>query len=438
MKALPLTVIAYSLIFLASSVQSQTLEQAVSATLESNPELKQVFNEFKSKVEDSKVSSGRYLPSIDLDAGIGYEEIEPAGSNSKDATEMTRKEATISLTQLIWDGSATLNDMDRTSAEAEAQRYQILADAADKALEVVKVYLDTTKAFEVLQLSEDNLEIHKSIFHDIQRRTLSGMGSVADVTQVEARIAKAQANLLSAQNQLLDSQTQFKRLVGTIPQDLIFPHADQNAIPETIDAALKDAFQSHPVIKVAQTDVESARFQYDQSKAANYPTLSLEASHSWRDDAGGYEGESTETTAMLRLRYNLFNGGQDKANTRSASYKLNQAKDLREITFRQVEEGMNLAWNALDLSTQQEAFLSDHVDSVSKTVIAYQKQYHVGQRTLLDLLNSQNELFEARKDYLDTKYAEQYAKYRVMNATGTLLNALRVEIPKEWTEEVEY
>lgn len=82
--------------------------------------------------------------------------------------------------------------------------------------------------------------------------------------------------------------------------------------------------------------------------------------------------------------------------------------------------------------------MADHVDSASETVIAYEKQYRIGQRTLLDLLNTENELFEARKDYLDAHYAEQYAKYRVMNATGNLLDALLVDVPVEWAQRVEY
>ncbi|MDW1810844.1 TolC family protein, partial [Vibrio sp. Vb2362] len=115
-----------------------------------------------------------------------------------------------------------------------------------------------------------------------------------------------------------------------------------------------------------------------------------------------------------------------------------KAKDLRERAYRQVEEGLRLSWSALDLTLQQKEFLADHVDSASETVIAYEKQYRIGKRTLLDLLNTENELFEARKNYLDARYSEQYAKYRVMNATGQLLNALRVDVPTEWNEKVEY
>lgn len=428
-----------SCVVLASlNVYSQTLEQAVAITLATNPEIKSTYNEFQSAVKQADASTGAYLPSLDLDAGIGYEGINPAESTGRQDSDLTRKEATLSLTQLLWDGNATLNDMDRTAAEAESIRFQLLSDAADLALQVTQVYLDAVKATEILALSESNLAVHKEIYRDIQRRADSGIGSTADVSQVEARIAKAHGNLLAAQNNLIDTHTQFRRLVGQEPLGLIYPRADETKLPLSLSDALVVAYDNHPVIKVSQVDVDSARFQYKQSKGNYYPTLSIEASQTWRDDAGGDRGSSDETLAMLRMRYNLFNGGSDRDLSERAAYQLNQAKDLRDNAFRQVEESLRLSWSALDLTLQQKNFLADHVDSASETVIAYEKQYRIGQRTLLDLLNTENELFEARKDYLDAHYAEQYAKYRVMNATGNLLDALLVDTPKEWTVRVEY
>ncbi|MEZ8826465.1 TolC family outer membrane protein [Vibrio amylolyticus] len=421
------------------SASGQTLEQAVAITLATNPEVKSIYNEYLSKVKESDASGGAYLPSIDLDAGIGYEGISPAESLAgQEDTDLTRKEATISLTQLLWDGSATLRDMDRTAAEAESVRLQILADSQDVALQVTQVYLDAVKATEVLALSESNLAVHKRIYKDIRKRQESGIGSTADVSQVEARIAKAHGNLLAAQNNLIDTHTQFYRLVGQQPLGLIYPRADESKLPLSMTDAIDVAFDSHPVIQIAKVDVDAAKFQYEQTKGVNYPTLSLEASQTWRDDAAGDKGKSEETLAMLRLRYNLFNGGSDSDLSDSAAYQLNKAKDLRDNAYRQVEEGLRLSWSALDLTLQQKNFLADHVDSASETVIAYDKQYKIGQRTLLDLLNTENELFEARKDYLDAHYSEQYAKYRVMNATGSLLDALLVDIPEDWTERVEY
>lgn len=423
---------------LSLAAQSQTLEQAVAYTIATNPDLKSSYNEFRSAVKSSDAAVGAYLPSIDLDAGIGYEGINEAESVGGGSTDLTRKEATVSLTQLLWDGNATLNDIDRTAADAESLRLQLLSQASDLALQVTEIYLDAVKAYEVLQLSESNLKVHKDIYKDIKRRADSGVGSTADVTQVEARIAKAHGNLLAAQNNLFDTHTQFQRVVGQVPLGLIYPRADESRIPLTLEEALDQAIASHPVIQTSHADVDAARFQYKQSKGNFYPTFSIEASQTWRDDAGGDEGRSDETLAMLRMRYNLYNGGSDSDLSERAAYQLNKAKDLRDNAYRQVEEGLRLSWSALDLTLQQKQFLSDHVDSASETVIAYEKQYRIGQRTLLDLLNTENELFEARKDYLDAHYAEQYAKYRVMNATGNLLDALLVDTPKEWQEKMEY
>ncbi|KLN66946.1 TolC family outer membrane protein [Vibrio sp. VPAP30] len=432
------SLIASCVVLASFTAYSQTLEQAVAITLATNPELKSTYNQFKSAVKQADASTGAYLPSLDLDAGIGYEGIDPADSTGRSDTDLTRKEATLSLTQLLWDGNATLNDMDRTAADAESVRFQLLADASDLALQVTQVYLDAVKATEILALSESNLSVHKEIYRDIQRRAQSGIGSTADVSQVEARIAKAHGNLLAAQNNLVDTHTQFTRLVGQQPLGLIYPRADETKLPLSLQDALVEAFDKHPVIKVSMVDVDSARFQYKQSKGNYYPTFSIEASQTWRDDAGGDRGSSDETLAMLRMRYNLYNGGSDSDLSKRAAYQLNQAKDLRDNAYRQVEESLRLSWSALDLTLQQKNFLADHVDSASETVIAYEKQYRIGQRTLLDLLNTENELFEARKDYLDAHYAEQYAKYRVMNATGNLLDALLVDTPDEWTERVEY
>ena len=426
-----------SMVALSLSSNAQTLEQAVAITLETNPSIKSSYNEYISKRYINDASGGAYRPSIDLDAGIGYEHTSLA-SNNNDETDLTRKEATLTLTQLIWDGSNTLNDIDRTAADAESVRYQLLSDAQDMALEVTKVYLDAVKAYEVLSLSESNLATHKEIYRDIKKRVDSGIGSTADMSQVEARIAKAHGNLLAAQNNLFDTHIQFEQLVGQSPLGLVFPRADSSALPLTIEKALTQAFEMHPVIKIAQVDVDSAKFQYKQSKSNNYPTISVEAAQTWRDDAGGTEGNSDEFSAMLRLRYNLYNGGSDSSRSESMAYQLNKSKDLRERTFRSVEESLRLSWNALDLTVQQKEFLSDHVDSASQTVISYEKQYRIGKRTLLDLLNTENELFEARKGYLDAKYDEQYAKYRVMNASGNLLAALKVETPAQWNEKVEY
>jgi adhesin transport system outer membrane protein len=414
-------------------VMAESLEQAISATLATNPQVRSSYNEYMSFVKTFDASRGAYLPSVDLEAGIGYERIREDGS---EGTDLTRKDAAIRLTQLLWDGSSTLNDIDRTAAEANSMRFQLFADAENIALEVSKLYLDAIRAEEVLQLSESNLKIHRKIYADILRRTQSGIGSTADLSQVEARLAKAHSNLLAAQNNLYDSHVSYQRIVGSAPLHLVKPHVDENQMPLSVELALDSAKQNHPVLKIAQADVDAAQYQYKQAQGVNLPTFTIEAAHSWEQDAGGFKGDVDETSAMLRMRYNLYNGGSDSDNIERSAYQLSKSKDFRERAYRQVEEGLRLSWNALDLTLQQREFLIDHVDAASNTVIAYEKQYKIGKRTLLDLLNTENELFEARKEYVTAQYAELYAKFRVLNASGSLLPSLLVDTPEEWNNEV--
>ncbi|MCG7497919.1 TolC family outer membrane protein [Vibrio sp. Of7-15] len=425
--------LAASISTLSLATQAQSLEQAVAITLATNPEIRSAFHDFKSRQQDINGAIGAYRPSLDLDAGIGYENVDTVRGTE---TDLTRKEATLTLTQLIWDGSSTYNDINRTEAETESLRYQLLSDAQDKALNVVEIYINAIKAEEVLKLSENNLFIHKKIYKDIKKRTNSGIGSTADLVQVEARLSRAHSNLLAAQNNLFDAHTQFRRAVGQEPQDLIKPEVDELALPLSLQDAIKTATSEHPVLKVSAEDIEAAQFQYKQSQGVNYPTISFEASQSWQEDAGGLEGQTDEFTAMIRMRYNLYNGGADRAASVKAAYQVDKSKDLRDNALRMLEEGTHLSWNALNYTQQQKEFLAEHVDAAAKTVIAYEKQFRIGKRTLLDLLNTENELFEARKSYLDANYSEDLAKYRVLNATGSLLNALRVDIPDEWSKSV--
>ncbi|CAH0535808.1 hypothetical protein VST7929_03282 [Vibrio stylophorae] len=422
----------------AAQAQAQSLEQAVAASLTSHPDLKEAFSEFKSREAEIDVVQGDYLPSVDLEAGIGYEYVDnDATSQPGRSKDFDRRDARVTLRQLIWDGSRTIYNLDRTEAEAEAQRYQLLVSAEDTALRVVEVYLNFLEAYDVLKLSEDNVRIHKEIYKNIEKRANSGIGSTADLAQAEARIANALSNLLAAQNNLQDAQAEFIRVVNQYPSGLVNPSVDQDWIPLSLDEATQRARENHPVLQVAENDVMAAYAQHNMSKSAFYPTFTVEVSQLWEDDANGVEGENDEFSAMLRMRYNLLNGGSDRAESRRTAHQVNAAKAIRENSVRQLDEGTRLAWQAMELVMQQKTFLQEHVDASTDAVDAYKKQFRIGKRTLLDLLNTENELFEARKQYITAEYQEVYAQYRVIHATGLLLDALRVDMPSQWLEPIE-
>ncbi len=422
-----------SLQSMAMPVMAQSLEQAIAQTLSSNPEIRSTYNEFMSRNELIDASTGDYLPSVDLEAGIGYEDYDnKLGTKG----EFDPRNAKISIRQLLWDGSITYNDIQRNKAETEAQRYQLLSDAQDMALTATESYLDVLRAQEILALSEANFAVHQRMYSDIKKRADSGIGSTADLAQVAGRLARSNTNLLSAKSNLNDKNTAFIRTIGAYPEALEKPEVDINYVAISLDDAMEKARKNNPVIYVASNDIEAAQQQYEQAKGTFYPSFSIEASQEWGEELDGSRGDTDEFKAMLKMRYNLYNGGSDAAKSRRAAYQINKSKDVRDRAHRMLDEGTRLAWSAMELASDQTKFLQEHVDASARTVIAYEKQFRIGKRTLLDVLNTENELFESRKAYLNAHYSGILAKYRVLNATGLLLDEMRVDVPESWVKTV--
>ncbi len=409
---------------------AQTLEESVSQTLLSHPQIKEAFDLYQSRKYQIDEAKAGYYPKLDASAGVGPERIKSAGASER--TDMTRRDASITLTQMLFDGFDTNSNVNRTDAEAKAQKLSLQATAENTALRVTEVYLNMLRQQEIFELSKDNLATHEQILSDITKRTTSGVGSSADLSQIQGRVARAYSNMAAAQNNLDDARAEYLRVVNSEPTDLVEPADGSLVLPASLDDALKNATANNPVLLSAMEDINAAQYQHKGAKANYYPKVSLEAGQSWYEDASGDAGYSDELSAMLRVRYNLFNGGADDARSRSTSALYSQAKDIHMNAYRQVEEGTRLAWQARESLQSQKQFQQQHVEYSYETVRAYKQQFTLGQRTLLDVLNTENELFEARKSLISTQYDELFAQYRILNATGTLLDSLKVQKPTEW------
>ena len=302
----------------------------------------------------------------------------------------------------------------------------------------------------MLELSEKNLNTHKEIYSQIKERTDQGLGSVADLSQITGRVARANANVIAAKNNFVDARAQFIRVVEMEPKDLVVPVPDMDMMPKDLSDSIMTANEMNPVLKAAANDIKAAKYERESAQSNYYPKFTLELDGNLNNDLNGEDGvtgtgaftndvggHSNNYSAMVRMRYNLYAGGKDLAREKEAAYRITESKETRERAHRQVVEGVNLAWNAYELLGPQKMFIREHVKAAKETQKAYKQQFNLGQRTLLDLLDTENELFESRKSYLQAEFDEIIAKYRVMNSNGNLLDSLRVTRPAEWKGEEE-
>lgn len=160
-----------------------------------------------------------------------------------------------------------------------------------------------------------------------------------------------------------------------------------------------------------------------------YPRLDFEVERRWDNNIDGVEGDDEDLTAMLRLRYNLFNGGADKARIRQTEHQIGEAQAIQRDAERQIRESVELAWNAHEILTRQMEYLERHVLSSQDTRDSYKKQFDIGQRSLLDLLDTENEVFSAKNQLAEARVDDQLAQLRILTGTGDLLEALNIPLP---------
>jgi adhesin transport system outer membrane protein len=332
---------------------------------------------------------------------------------------------------MLFDGFLTPNEVARNEAVVNARAYRLLGASESLALRTVEVYLDVLKRREMVALAENNLQAHRRINDQIAMRAQSGVGSTADRDQSEARLALAENNLYTEQVNLADAEANFFSAVGRMPDELEMPASIRPRIPDSVDNARAAVMSDNPLLKSAQADVHAAEKQYEAAKSRFYPRFDVELSGNADDNISGDEGHYNRWYAGVVMNYNLFNGMRDKALLQSGAHQINESMDIRNNALRVLNENLMLSWNAMENARLQTPKARDYANYSARVREAYQQQFSLGQRTLLDLLDSENELFTANRRYTEVRYTEEFSMYRVVAAMGDLLRSQNVVPPTE-------
>lgn len=414
-----------------SSVYAETLQEAIHTTLKTNPDVLASISERQAVSKEIDQARAGYFPTVDLGVGTGWESTEnPATRNRGDGEiHLNRDEASLNLRQMLYDGSLTKNEVERQEARTNSRSHSVYSVAENTALEATEAYLNVLRQQQLVELAQTNLESHQRTHDQITLRSERGVGRRADMDQSLGRLALAETNLMAQQSNLRDAETNYLRVIGAAPTSLTEPASPQPLMPESVDEAVNIAIQNHPTLRSAQADVASANAQHDVTRAAFLPRVDFELGTRSDHDIDGVRGTDKDVTAMFRLRYNLLNGGRDKARREETAFLINQAAEIRNNTHRQVEQSVRLSWNALQTVRRQMSYFEQYAAAAEKTRDAYQQQFNIGQRTLLDLLDSENELFRARTSLTNAVYDELFTMYRVLNSAGLLLESLDIIAP---------
>ncbi|MGE7956751.1 TolC family outer membrane protein [Pseudomonas sp. NPDC089530] len=414
--------------------QAMSLTEAIQSTLDNHPELRASQDSRLSADEDIKVAKGGFYPSLDANAGYGrgYSDNTTTRAQGNHHTEtLTYTQSELRLRQMLFDGFSTANEVGRTRSVSNSRAYYTRGTAESLALRTIEVYLEVLKRRELVTLAKNNLQAHLRVNDQIGLRSERGVGSTADLDQSKARRALAENNYDTAQVDLADAEASFFSAVGRMPDELESLPSVRGELPGSLPDARQSMLENNPYLKSAQADVQAAESQYEVAKSPFYPRFDAEAAVGANDNVQGDKGHDNEWRVGVVMNYNLLRGGSDKARLQSNAHKINQAMDIRNNALRMLNENITLAWNAMVNAKKQTPAAREYAETTTRVRAAYQDQFGLGQRTLLDLLDSENELYNANRRYTEVRYTEEFSMYRVLANMGELLNKEKVVVPAE-------
>lgn len=410
----------------AAGAVPDAVREAARKAVVTNPEVQASWNAFRSASEDQESARAGYRPQVDALASIGRETLRRSGVS---ADTSTHRNLTLSLNQMVYDGFLTRSEVARFGYAKLTRYYEFVEMSESAALEAVRAWGDVSRYRDLTRLAQENYVQHKQIHDQIAERAGAGVGRRVDLEQATGRLALAESNLLTEVSNLHDVSARYLRIIGEAPREdmpRVSAGMEVGKLPATARDALRIAFNASPGLNAAVENVRAGQANVDSRRAVYRPRLDLRARQSIDHDAAGFNGHSREGVVELVLSYNLYRGGADDARLRQAADLYNQATDLREKACRDLRQTLSIAYNDVLRLTEQLRYLDQHQLSIEKAREAYRRQFDIGQRTLLDLLDTENEYFQARRAYANASYDQVIAQARALSGMGQLMGALGV------------
>lgn len=416
----------------AQSNGDAALRAATQQALATNPEVTARLNALRAAVNGVDIARGGLFPRLDLDASIGRDRDRyEAGVTTE--SSLSRSRVGLTLTQLLWDGLALQNEIGRLGHDKLARWFEFVDVSEQTALEAARAYLDVLRFRRLVELAEDNYVQHRYAHEQISSRFKAGVGRGVDLEQAAARLALAESNLSTETANLHDVTARYLRVVGELPAPrLARPSPLGGALPPSPGESMTVALRDNAAISAAIENVRAARSAAKVREAAWQPRVEARLRGSEGRNLDGIPDQRRDAGAELLLSWNLFNGGADRARVRQAVDLVAQAEDQRDKACRDARQVAGIAYNDTRKLVEQLAALDRNALSIEKARDAYRQQFDINQRSLLDLLNAENELYTAKRAYANADYDLQVAQARTLAAMNRLTQQLglaRLESP---------
>jgi outer membrane protein len=424
----------------APNKPSLSLLEALAVAYETNPVLAAQQASLRATDEGVAVANGGWRPTISAGGTYAYQQYyffpqtvtDPAGNvifGPFSTISAHPLQGALTVTQPIFKGGRTIAQIGRAKAFVRVGRAQLIAAEQTVLLSAATAYMDVVRDTAVLNLRHRNVDLLQKQADATQAQFNAGSLTRTDVAQAQARLAGAQSDLTAAQSQLAISVANFLQAIGRQPETLETDPTLPRALPASLDDSTDLALKQNPNIVVARENEVAAYYAIDDAFGAMLPTFSVQGQYGYGQGSlttptGGFNNTPHSAqhaiTVTGQLNVPIYQAGVEEATLRQAKELHAQAELNIHVSDRAVRDAVAIAWAQFESA---EASIASSEAAVAANRIAFEgvsKEQSVGGRTILDVLNAQQELLNSAVALVTAKHNAVVAAFQVLSASGAL------------------
>ncbi|MBU1989209.1 TolC family outer membrane protein [bacterium] len=426
-----------SFVFLPVLVSAVSIGEVVQKTIESHPQIQIKKEELYTQRELLKSVKAGYLPSVDVSYSVGPE-ITKTILNKREQADLIRQETSAVLSQNIFAGFSTENGVKQQKALVLSANDAMKESVNNLALEAVTAYLDVLRNKELLEISKENVDVHKKYLSQIKAKLEAGVGRSSDYQQTLSRFENAKSVEYLSQQNFENAIFNFQRIFSenVSVEDFQIPVIGE--LPaNSLDSLIELAIKNNPTVHVSQNDIQAAQAALNRSNAAYYPSADLKLKAYWNKNVNGISTDSDNPhvsdydeesgyNALLVFNYNIFSGFSDSANKQVNQHKLLKQNNTLADAKRYITASTQIAFKTFELTQKQLVHIDKNIQASARTVSDYQKENELGRRSIIDLLNIELEYNAAKNRKVTAEYDRLLSYYQILSHTGKILEEMNV------------
>ncbi len=404
------------------------MRQAIEIAVASNPEIIQAQMNTEAIQFERDQAQGLFFPTLDLEASAGARRLENNTRRTLGIADdwLYPLEAQARADWTVIDFGRRRGELLRQAARVDGASLRVVERSEFIALQVARQYLNVLLQEQVVAAAEDNARFHELLSASLSEGVDQDAISVADLQQSEERLQAAIVQREEAKQDLTNARTSLRRLTGLDINRVVNPTAFTALMPANLEEAIGAARTNNPLVREAQADVDAANAMIMSSRGNLYPRIGVDVTGRIGEDIDGFDGETNDVIGRVYLRWNIFNGGIKEAEVQEMVRRASEQRYRLHDRVREAEEDVTNAWTALETqrnvgeALQRQAAVSDDL------LLSYRRQFDIGRRSLLDVLDAQNTRFNTQVRLATSNYSELFASYQVLASTNRFLDSLQV------------